>query len=124
MMSKNRSTGIIAILALLVVSAAQAQEPDKTGEYKYAGQTCSWSSYGSGRYIEMAFGDITGRIDTREKLDGNAPPYVWAVFHPGVTVSRSSDSTAKGALNGLCGAMIVAQNQARRTASYDPDAAF
>ena len=123
MTNRNRSIGIIAFLTLLSVGAAQEQKPDKTGEHKYAGETCSWAGYDSERYIEMAYGDITGRIDTRDELDGQAP-YVWSVFHPGGSRSRSSDSTARGALNGLCGAMIVAQELAETEVSYDPDATY
>ena len=116
---------ILAFVALAAGHEGRAQEPDETGEHAYAGEVCLWSSFSSGHYIEMEFHKYKGRINARARVDEiAATPFEWRMTHPDGTVTSSSDSTAEGALNGLCGAMIVAHVRAREAESYDRDDVF
>ena len=125
MISRNPSVVVVAAVVLLGAGAAYAQSPDKEGVHKYAGKTCPWASYESGGYIEMSYGDFKGRVEPADHLSATTNPFNWQMFHPdGETTTRGNASTAKGALNGLCGHMIVSQGRLEQARSYDRGEAY
>ena len=125
MASKGVDTAVVALVALLCAGGAHAKTPDKTGTHKYAGEVCRWASYESGVYIEMEFREFTGRVEPAESTSVNANPFNWRMLHPdGETTTSGNASTAKGALNGLCGHMIDAQERLEQSRSYDRHEAF
>ena len=114
-----------AVVLFVGIADAAAQPPDDRGEYKYAGETCSWASYDSGRYIEMTYENYTGRIEppVDPKVRGN--PFEWSLQPSGERRGATGQSeTATGALNGLCGAMIVYHIRDQQAAAYDRDEAY
>ena len=118
---RTRRGTIALCLALGMCSAALAQQPDETGTHAYAGQRCSWASFADGYYIEMEYREFRGRVQINDPDEGVAAPFVWRMQRPDGTVTSRSAPTARNALNGLCGAMIVAHEEAR---PYDRETAF
>ena len=96
-------------------------QPDATGRHAYAGEHCSWASFADEFYVEMQYGDFSGRVEVSNPDEGFKAPFVWRMQRPGGSVTSSTASTAKSALNRLCGAMIVAHEETRK---YDRDTAF
>ncbi len=113
-------------LALFVgIANAGAQTPDAQGEHKLDGKTCTWASYDSGRYVEMAYQGYTGRIELRPDLNEQlGTPYAWSAQRSGEPVVQGSERTPAGALRGLCGAMIRYYILEQEAAAFDPDAAY
>ena len=89
--------------------------------HEYAGVECSWASHPDEHYIEMKYAQFRGRVEVADPNDGWTDPFAWRMERPNGATTRSSAPTAKGALNGLCGAMIVAHRQSRE---YDLEAGF
>ena len=116
-----RDSAIGLVFAFGFCPAAFGQQPDETGKHAYAGEYCSWASFAGGYYVEMSYGEFSGKVEVNDPGEGFTEPFVWRMKRPGGSVTSSTASTAKSALNGLCGAMIVAHEEARQ---YDRDTAF
>lgn len=116
----------LGALALFVgIVPAGAQTPDAQGEHKLDGETCTWASYDSGRYVEMAYKGYTGRIELRPDLNEQlGTPYAWSAQRNGEPVVQGSDRTPAGALRGLCGAMIRYYILEQEAAVFDAEAAY
>ena len=114
-----------AVALFVGITNAGAQTPDARGEHKVDGKTCTWASYDSGRYVEMAYETYTGRIELRADLNEQlGTPYAWSAQRNGKPIVQGSERTPAGALNGLCGAMIRYYILDQEAAEFDPDAAY
>ena len=117
----------VATVVLLAVGVAAAQQQsDKVGKHEYAGETCGWSTHTAERYVAMSYEGLGGRISTVKELGSVADAFSWKVM-PGPGAEQGvigSSTTARGALDDLCGTLIKAHDRARQQAEYDPDAAF
>ena len=114
-----------AVALLIGIAEAGAQTPDDRGEHKVDGETCTWASYDSGRYVEMAYKGYTGRVGPRADLQETlGTPYAWSAQRGDKPIVQGSAKTPTGALRGLCRAMIRYYTLEQEAAVFDPDVAY
>lgn len=125
MASKVAEAVAAALVVVLAAAGAHAKTPDKTGTLKYAGEECNWASYESSVYVEMHYREFKGRVEPAESVSVTSNPFQWQMYHPdGETTSFGNASTARGALNSLCGHLIDAQERLEQSRSFDRREAF
>ena len=116
---------VVTLATLLGAANAHAELPYKAGTHRYAGEVCTWASFEDGLYIEMAYRDFKGRVEPVGSATAAGNPFAWKMHHPdGRTMTTGGSSTAKGAVNALCGHMIDAQERPDRPNSYDRGEAY
>ena len=95
----------IAVVVLVAIATAIGVEAQRVRSYEYSGsETCLWGARGQQREVLMSYWGLFGRISVRAP---DVPAYSWVVLSDsGKPIAGGSATTAREALNDLCGQLI------------------